>query len=855
MALEDFSRHTLAHLTIDAFREAGPYTYPARRQTRTPQRDDYVAHGRQLLDQLAAALPALPVQGADPRLVLDGLRPGAIVSVETRAPQSDRQGPAKVPTTFELPAQDLVVLRTSRRDDRSEVAVVFVPDAARPALQQRITAYGAPDLGNRERPHVDQFERIEAFAAASAEDLFAGDHDPNDPQPRWWELWVREGKAEGVRLQARAAAFEVHADTLIFPDVEVAFVHAAAAALRGLLNRMPGAVAEVRRSVGTIEPFLALAADAVNQHDFVADFGGRIQAPAPDAPAICILDTGVSAAHPLVAPGLAHATTINADWGTDDHADDTGHGTGLASLALFGDLEAPLNDLHVVQLGHAVESVKLLAPRGAVQTDVHSYGAVTQSAISVIEIDRPGIERSFCLASSTARHPPTRPSSWSGAIDQAAAGAMSGERARGMAAAQTPKRLMLVAAGNVIGGSLEEIEAGARIEDPAQAWNALTVGGVTAKTTVEPGAARLRPLAAANTVSPYSADTVGLPTDLLPMKPEVMFEAGNMTVDAANWCDLHPALSLLAAGRDVENEPLSSFWATSAAVAVGGHFLGRLKAELPGLWPETYRALMVHSARWPEPIRRQFIGTGASWRTRLSKADIQRLLRRVGYGVPDLDIATRSARNEVTLLAQAEIQPYAAGANDQGAVFNEVHFYDLPWPVAALRALGDEPVTMRVTLSYFIEPNLSGKAATRPETYRSYGLRFALKKRTETDLEFKARLSRLQNEAQVAALEAGDEDADTHGERSFWLLGPKAVQAGSLHCDLWRGKASDLIHHDLIAVHPVGGWWKSHLGQHRRSDRGRYALALSISAPSSEVDLYSESQALVIDKDIEILLG
>ena len=164
-------------------------------------------------------------------------------------------------------------------------------------------------------------------------------------------------------------------------------------------------------------------------------------------------------------------------------------------------------------------------------------------------------------------------------------------------------------------------------------------------------------------------------------------------------------------------------------------------------------------------------------------------------------------------------------------------------------------MTMRVTLSYFIEPNLSGKAATRPETYRSYGLRVALKKRTETDLEFKGRLSRLQNEAQVAALEAGDEDADAQGERSFWLLGPKAVQAGSLHCDLWRGKASDLVNHDLIAVHPVGGWWKSHLGQQRRSDRGRYALALSISAPSSEVDLYSESQALVIDKDIEILLG
>ena len=34
---------------------------------------------------------------------------------------------------------------------------------------------------------------------------------------------------------------------------------------------------------------------------------------------------------------------------------------------------------------------------------------------------------------------------------------------------------------------------------------------------------------------------------------------------------------------------------------------------------------------------------------------------------------------------------------------------------------------MKVTLSYFIEPNLTGKAATRPDTYRSFGLRFAMK--------------------------------------------------------------------------------------------------------------------------------
>ena len=152
---------------------------------------------------------------------------------------------------------------------------------------------------------------------------------------------------------------------------------------------------------------------------------------------------------------------------------------------------------------------------------------------------------------------------------------------------------------------------------------------------------------------------------------------------------------------------------------------------------------------------------------------------------------------------------------------------------------------MKVTLSYFIEPNLTGKAATRPDTYRSFGLRFAMKKRTETHARFRSRLS---------ASQAGD-GTEADDETSCWLLGPKAIQAGSLHCDLWRGYAIDLASHDAIAVYPVGGWWKSHIGQKRVTDKARYALVISIAAPGQSVNLYSEVAALVEAKKIEVGLG
>jgi hypothetical protein len=162
----------------------------------------------------------------------------------------------------------------------------------------------------------------------------------------------------------------------------------------------------------------------------------------------------------------------------------------------------------------------------------------------------------------------------------------------------------------------------------------------------------------------------------------------------------------------------------------------------------------------------------------------------MGYGVPDVERAILSALNDVTLIAEAEIQPFAIGKGGRTGVFNEMHFYDLPWPRAALEQLENEIVIMKVTLSYFVEPNLTGRAATRPDTYRSFGLRFAMKRRTETDMAFRARINAAQEKDGTTA----DKEADC------WLLGPKAVQAGSLHCDLWRGHAVDLAGHDALAT-------------------------------------------------------
>jgi hypothetical protein len=824
----------LPHISITRWRESAKYTYPKTRRNHRERRDDYPAHAQSLLDQLAAALGVVPAAGADDRVAINGLKRGVLVELDTMTP-GERAKATKVPA-LDFPGQGIAVLKSERMEDRTEKAILFVPDDARGFLNSRLAAYGSENLGNHPRPDVDKFEVIETIQDADSRSLLSSQLSEDDPE-RWWELWLRRSDNQQPDAIANAvigainqAGLAVHADRLRFPDTVIVFVRGTSTTVLAMANRVHGAITDIRQAAGNIELLLDQEG-GLGQHDLVEHYADRVIAVEDNAPVVCILDTGVSAAHPLIAPGLAGAWAVDENWNVDDHAPFGGHGTGMAGLVLHGDLVGPLSDNREVALSHAAESVKFLPPQGFPATEPARWGIITQSAIAVAETERPNVARSFCIATSSGHFSPEAPSSWSGALDQICAGSMVGERLADVSAKDHPKRLVVVATGNMIGGAKAEVLQHHSLEDPSQSWNALSIGGFTAKVDLSVKEPHLVPLAGANEKSPFSCGSQLLPPDLTPIKPEVLFEAGNMMVDGADNCDWHAAVSLVTTGKDVANEPLTPFWATSAATGMAGNFVGRLNAALPDLWPETYRALTVHSAEWPAPIRSKLIGRGRSWKT-LTKGAKQQLLRDVGYGVPDLTRAIASAKNDVTLFVESAIQPYVASADGRSAVFNEVHFYALPWPRAALEALENASVTMRITLSYFIEPNLTGRASTRPDTYRSFGLRFAMKKRTETANEFRRRLSTFEGERE----EAGK-------ETDYWLLGPQAVQAGSLHCDLWRGPAIDLARHDLIAIYPVGGWWKSHIGQRRMNDVARYALGISITAPDQDVDLYAEISA------------
>ena len=179
------------------------------------------------------------------------------------------------------------------------------------------------------------------------------------------------------------------------------------------------------------------------------------------------------------------------------------------------------------------------------------------------------------------------------------------------------------------------------------------------------------------------------------------------------------------------------------------------------------------------------------------KGDYARLFRRYGYGVPNLDRARRSAANALILVVEDAITPYALSEKTNEDVHNEMRLFELPWPVEELRKLGTASVTLRVALSSFIAPNPSEASRGSRYRYASHNLRFKLNRADENAQQFMARIS------QAVAAEGPQSEED-----DLWEYGSNRRDVGSLHIDQLSCRASDLARRNLIAVHPVAGWWK-----------------------------------------------
>jgi hypothetical protein len=206
-------------------------------------------------------------------------------------------------------------------------------------------------------------------------------------------------------------------------------------------------------------------------------------------------------------------------------------------------------------------------------------------------------------------------------------------------------------------------------------------------------------------------------------------------------------------------------------------------------------------------------------------------LRTFGYGCVDLERSINSRRPEPTLVLQATITPCVARA-DRTVALGDLNLHTLPWPEEQLRALGPAPVEMRVTLSYFVEPNPARRGWQSKFRYQSHGLRFAVNAAAETQERFAQRINLLAREVDQRTMN----DDDLEG----WMLGPNVRTRGSVHSDVWSGNAAALAAKRHIAVFPVGGWWKDWPQSGRVGETARYSLVVTLHVLNeADVDIYT----------------
>ncbi len=222
------------------------------------------------------------------------------------------------------------------------------------------------------------------------------------------------------------------------------------------------------------------------------------------------------------------------------------------------------------------------------------------------------------------------------------------------------------------------------------------------------------------------------------------------------------------------------------------------------------------------------------------KKDKENLLRRYGYGAVNLDGSLYSTSRRTTLVLQETITPYQLNGGD--IKLGGLNMHALPWPVDALEGIADKSVVLRVTLSYFVEPNPSRRGWQSKFRYQSHGLRFAVKGSTETDQRFGQRINKLEREER----EEGDDEALGDPDLAHWSLGAQLRSRGSIHADEWRGNAAQLAAKSHIAVFPVGGWWKDWKESERYETEVRYALVVTLEVLDEvDVDLYTPIAAMI----------
>lgn len=516
--------------------------------------------------------------------------------------------------------------------------------------------------------------------------------------------------------------------------------------------------------------------------------------PDAEAPRIAVLDAGLVTGQPLLAPAIGHAQGYVLPHRSPDDADPW-HGTSVAGLALYGDIEGAIAG------GGFVPSLFLVSGR----VFNHDGDDQTEFVENAVERAVRDLHSGFGCRVFNLSY---------GDLNKVYAGG----HVRGLA--YTLDRLsrelgvvFVVSTGNLSLDGLPDdpiasfpdylLEDRARLVDPATALNAVTVGGLArheATRGQQQRTERIEDRPIARTGHPFPLTRSG-PTVNGAIKPDFVDHAGNLAVVRLTGRTTHRGLGVVttnggfAGGHAFREEIGTSFAAPAVA-----HRAAKLLRRTPGASHNLLRALLGAHAKWPEPsVPLLNPNDNAEGR--------EKLTRLLGYGCINDGALEQSLDNVVSLICEEQI------GNDR------CQFYAVPIPDDFWDG-GRRTREVTVALAY------SPAVRTTRLDYRMTKLKFNLVVANNLD------------EVAAAFQRNRDEGMPERGNNR-WLSG-EARQAGTLQVSRWTFKQRPRGQLFIVVTRQDAPWSTVN------DDPEPYALCVSIAdRANAQSRLYAQIQALL----------
>lgn len=479
------------------------------------------------------------------------------------------------------------------------------------------------------------------------------------------ELWPVSRANERTRLTDAFGAWVTQQDIRVLDRVDVDSL----LLYRVRVNKSQTAQLLKHRDVRTVDlpPQFGL-----EPHLFALDVQDLPDIPPPpgNAPIVAVLDSGLAGGHPLISPALGDAQGFLHP--NKEHYDDNGHGTHVAGITLYGDVE------ECVRAKSFIPQLRIVSGRILDQNaegDPRLIENIIDEAVRYFH-DEYGC-RIFNISYGDLNKP------------------YLGGHVSGLAyildrLSRELNILFVVPTGNFLGidgypadwkndypGYL--LSEHARLLDPAPALNALTVGSVARwdqshYAQRNPNDPREVPIAQREQPSPFSRCGESVKAAI---KPDVVDYGGNWAINQVTRSRSAQNLGELSLSKDfaTQGRLLAEAEGTSYAAPHAAHYAGKILSEIPNASINLLRTLLVAHAEVPQATHD------------LLNGDQEKICQSVGYGMIQHDTLYRSIEEDVTLIAEERL------------LNNHHHFYEIPVPISFYKP-GRRQRRITVALAY-----------------------------------------------------------------------------------------------------------------------------------------------------------